>query len=415
MRKKIIASDIKFPDGFLWGTATSAHQVEGNNVHSDWWRWEKIKNLPESGMACDQHHLFRKDFRLAKEILNNNAHRLSIEWARIEPNEGEFDEKEILHYREVLSELKSLGFKTMVTLHHATNPMWFSKKGGWEKRENLTFFKKYVALCVGNFGDLIDYWIIINEPNIYVPTSYLSGISPPGKRSFILALRAYLNLAKAHKKAYQIIHRKNPQAWVSSSIQMFDFKAKRLVDKAVVLLSAWIMNFSFLYLTRGYHDFIALNYYAAHLTVWKDLFLKRKLTFSQIKRAYYRKQLDLGWPFYPEGIFDICKIAWEKYKLPIIITENGLADLDDSDRPAFIVDHLTWLNQAMKDGVDVRGYFYWSIMDTVEWGSGTSVKQGLFETNFKTFERIPRKSAYLYGEICKTNSIPRHLALLSRT
>jgi beta-glucosidase len=399
----------RFPDNFLWGTAIAAHQVEGNNKYSDFWHWEKSKkSYPNSDLACNHYELYKKDFDLAKSVLHNNSIRISLEWARLEPEEGKFDKKEAKHYQDVLAYLKTIGLKSCVTLHHFTNPFWFAKRGGWQKRGNLKYFLRYAKFCVDNFGDLIDYWIIINEPNVYISNAFLLGIWSPGKKDPLAALKVYLNMARAHSKTYKIIHSSFPQAKVSSSIAMVCFKSLDLLGKPLVPLFSWFGNKSFLFLTRGAHDFIGINYYSIHIVKFADFRLK-DVNRSALEKAVFRKSSDLGWPFYPQGIYEVCKSTWNKYKLPIIITENGVADKADKDRPGFIVDHLSWLLTAIKEGVEILGYFHWTLMDNIEWHLGKKAKFGLFETNFKTLARIPRKSALLYGQICKNNSLKEDL------
>jgi beta-glucosidase len=394
-----------FPKEFLWGTATAAHQVEGNNSNSDWWHWEKRrKTVPNSNLACDHYHLYKEDFGLAKEILHNNAHRLSVEWARIEPKEGCFNEKELLHYKKVLGELKRLGLKTMVTLHHFTNPLWFARKDGWEKKENLKYFERYVSFCTKEFGNLVDYWIVINEPNVYTTMSYIRGFWPPEKKNLFIALKVFLNLASAHERAYQIIHRANPASQVASSINMTYFKTEPFFEKSIIKIIEIIANYSFILLSPQSWDFIGINYYFLHQFDLNKISLIKKIKRTDFLKLIEGERDDLGRPVYPQGIYEIVKKAWSRFKIPIIITENGIADEKDSKRSRFIVDHLTWLNQAIKEGVDVRGYFYWSLMDNIEWSLGKKAKFGLFETDYKTLKRIPRKSAFLYGKICQNNT-----------
>ncbi len=271
MEKRIF----KFPDNFLWGTATAGHQVEGNNKYSDWWHWEKSQpGIEKSGIACDHYHRYKEDFRLAKNVLYNNAHRLSIEWARIEPKEGKINPRAILHYKNVLTELKSLGLTSMVTLHHFVNPLWFSEKGGWKNKKNIYFFEKYVWTVVDSLGSLIDYWIVINEPSVYTIMSYIQGIWTPQKRSLKDGISVYSNLATAHSKAYKIIHTKFPQAQVSSSLHSLAYKKKGVIGRLLEPISKYISNYSFLKLTRNCHDFVGINYYGLHVSSWRDFFIK---------------------------------------------------------------------------------------------------------------------------------------------
>lgn len=395
----------RFPAGFLWGTATAAHQVEGNNKHNDWWHWEKSnKKIEDSGVACDHYHLYKEDFKIAKTVLNNNSHRISIEWARIEPRQGDYDQKEIDHYKKVLRQLNKSGLKSIVTLNHFTNPQWFAEKGGWTNSDNIKYFESFVKLCVENFGDFIDYWIVINEPNVYTFMSYLQGYWPPQKKSFLLAAKTYNNLAKAHRSAYKIIHKYIPEAKVSSAINMIYFKYQNFIGKIFSGFSSLACNWLFINLTKNHHDFIGLNYYMMHMSGIKDLLLKNK-KIRRMKDLIEGKRNDLGWPIYPEGIYEITQKITKKYNLPILITENGIADEKDDKRGRFLIDHLSWVAQSIKDGAQIIGYTHWTLMDNFEWRFGRSAKFGLFKTDYKTLKRIPRPSAFVYSKIAKENSV----------
>ena len=194
-------NEFEFPNEFIWGTATSAHQVEGNNKNSDWWEWENkdtknysIKPQP-STVACDSYNRYKEDFDLAKS-LNTNAIRISIEWARIEPENGVFDEKEIIHYKKVLKYAKSIGLKTYVTLHHFTNPIWFTKLGGWTNGKSNQYFARYCKKCAVEFDEYIDTYLTINEPQVYTLMSYFLGVWPPNKKNYWYSLTVQLNFIK---------------------------------------------------------------------------------------------------------------------------------------------------------------------------------------------------------------------------
>jgi beta-glucosidase len=395
----------QFPKDFLWGTATAAHQVEGNNRHSDWWNWEvNNDNIPNSDIACDHYNLFKKDFDLIKDVLHNNAHRLSIEWARIEPSEGILDEKAISHYKEVFSELKKRGIKIMLTLDHFTHPLWFMKKGGWERRENIKYFKRFADLVIKEYRDDIDYWCIINEANVYSACSYIKGFWTPQKKNFFTALKVYRNLARAHKIIYKLIHKEIPNSIVGSAINMTYFKGSNFFERILARIGEFIVNDSFIYLSK-YHDFIGINSYFFKPAKFSDLPLIKRFKRKQARSIVEGQKSDLGWVIYPQGIYHSCIKTWKKFGKPIIITENGIADRNDSLRPKYLLDNLNWVLAAIKEGADVRGYFHWSLMDNVEWTFGKHIRFGLFETDYETMKRIPRKSALLYGYICQNNSL----------
>jgi beta-glucosidase len=200
---------LTFPKGFLWGTATAAHQVEGNNVHSDWWDFEqKGKTLSKetSGVAVDHYKRYEEDFDIAKS-LNQNAHRFSIEWSRIEPEEGRFQIDEINHYKDVIQALKNRGMRVLVTLMHFTLPLWVAKKGGWSNKKTIKYFTRYIEQILPFFGEDVDFWITINEPIIYSLNAYLKGTFPPGTKNILSFLKIESNLALAHREAFFTIHK----------------------------------------------------------------------------------------------------------------------------------------------------------------------------------------------------------------
>ena len=194
-------TDLRFPKGFLWGCATAAHQVEGNNTNNNWWQWEQegghIKGGDVSGIACDHYNRFDSDFALAQE-LGHNAHRLSVEWSRIEPEEGRWDMKEVAHYRQVMESLHRHGLTPMVTLHHFTNPIWFERQGGWINPRSVELIARYSGFIAKELGDLVPFWSPINEPMVIVIGSYLFGVDPPGQQDWGAAMTASRHLLQAH-------------------------------------------------------------------------------------------------------------------------------------------------------------------------------------------------------------------------
>lgn len=404
---------LKFPQGFLWGAATSAHQVEGNNYNSDWWEWEQKTQPPsnQSGIACDQYNRYEEDFDLAKSF-NHNAHRLSIEWSRIEPREGEFDPAEIEHYRKVLQSLKDRGFTVMLTLHHFTNPLWLTKKGGWEKGQTIKYFNRYVEKVAGEYKDLVDLWITINEPSIYAFGCYLSGKWPPQEKSRWKAFWVLRNMAQAHKQAYNTIHSKIPNAKVGVAHNIISFDAFHH-HSVREMLAQWAYDFlenHFFYKLTGikHHDFLGINYYFNRYISFNGEARLPNLVDVEITK---KDVSDLGWEIYPEGIFDVL-MDLSDYHLPIFITENGLASTNDDRRARFLISYLKEIYHAIQTGVDVRGYFHWSLLDNFEWADGFTPRFGLIEVDYQTLERTPRPSAQIYAEIIQHNGIPHHLMRL---
>jgi beta-glucosidase len=410
--------NLKFPKNFLWGAATSAHQVEGE-TNNDWTAWEKDsaqrlakeagkkwekwqqEKFPEmfeaknyiSGRACDHYNRFEEDFDLAKAG-GHNAHRFSIEWSRIEPEEGKFDEKEIEHYRKVILALRERGLEPFVTLWHWTNPLWIERVGGPANKKFAEYFVRYAKLMGERFGDIVKFWVTINEPMSVIPNCYLKGIWPPQTRNPFIALRAYKILAQAHKQAYDVLHEVNSgfQVGFANIMGYFEPANKNsYLDKLVVRIANYFSNKRFFNLTGGKNDFLALQYYFHY-----------KLSFFGGKKNENREVNDLGWEIYQEGLYHLIMFL-KQYNLPIYITENGLADADDSKREQLIRDGLFWINKSIQEGADVRGFFYWSLLDNFEWDKGFWPRFGLIEMDYGTLERKPRKSYYAYGDIIKEN------------
>lgn len=412
--------ELKFPEGFLWGASTSAHQVEGG-TKNQWTEWEKenAKRLAEeaktywqpwqqerfpemfesrnyvSGSACDHYNRYAEDFDIAKN-LNNNAHRFGIEWSRIEPEEGKFDEKEVEHYRQVIHALKERGMEPFVCLWHWTNPVWLEEKGGCESSEFPKYFARYAKLMAEKLGDGVGFWLTINEPMSVIANCYMQGNWPPQKKNPISAYRALKILSRAHKEAYKEIHAVNDGAKVGFAhiCMYFDPRNKKsLLDKLAVKVAEYFSNKKFINLTRGHNDFLALQYY----------FHNRISFFGGIDNRN-ESVTDLGWEIYQEGIYHLLK--WmNSYGLPIYVTENGLADRDDKKRMAFIEDGLKWIHRAIEEGVPVKGYFHWSLLDNFEWDKGFWPRFGLVEIDYATMGRKVRKSALEYAEICRKNGL----------
>lgn len=415
-----MSDKLQFPKGFLWGAATSAHQVEGD-THNNWSVWEKenaerlakeakekwsytqMEQFPEmlqaenyiSGRACDHFNRFEEDFELAKS-LGHNAHRFSIEWSRIETEEGNFNEQAIEHYREVVLSLKSKGLEPFVTLWHWTNPVWLEKKGGCECKDFPLYFARFAKIMSASLKDEVKFWVTLNEPTSVIANSYMQGNWPPQKKSVWAALKVYNVLAEAHSKAFDTIHKMQPDAQVGfANIMTFfePFNPNSFWDKLALRVGEYFSNQKFLNLTKGKHDFLALQYY-----------FHKKIQFPFTTKNDNAVVSDMGWEIYPEGLYRLLK--WlSNYNLPIYITENGLADAKDTRREQFIKASLSWVHQAIQEGADVRGYFYWSLLDNFEWDKGYWPRFGLIEVDFETQKRFVRPSAHVYAKICQANEL----------
>ncbi len=424
-------TEFQFPSGFLWGSATSAHQVEGNNSNNDWWAWEQAGRVKEpSGRACEQYQRFEGDFDLAKE-LHHNAHRFSIEWSRIEPRFGERDEAAIAHYRQLVAALRARGLEPIVTLHHFTNPQWLLAKGGWASPKVVDLFARYTRWMVEALGE-VRYWLTINEPLVYANMHYLDGTGPPGARNVGQGFLVIEHLARAHAAAYRVIH---DHARASGREVMVSFahhtqpflpcKPWWIGDRLIAEETQRVYNHRMLEtLTDGSLrlpgrpiariqeaantlDFLGFNYYGR-------IFLHLGFSgFSQWLGArcstrHHREVIErnaLDWDVYPPGIYDV--LHWAKpYRRPVLITENGICTHDDTQRERFITRHVQWVARAVQEGLHVIGYLYWSLLDNFEWAEGYGPRFGLIEMDYKTQQRTIRPSARRFAEICRINRVP---------
>lgn len=404
---------MQFPKGFLWGAATASYQVEGGIENTDWAKAAHEKRVPICGDACDHYHRYEADFDIAMS-LGHNAHRFSVEWARIEPEEGKFNEEAILHYRKVLTALHVRELKPYITLWHFTLPLWFSERGGFECPNSPEIFARYCAYVVTRLSDVCCCFSTMNEPNVFGSNGWLRGSWPPfkrftltdmvsitnsgrtfeshtskGVRPLFLYLRVMKNLARAHNIAYDAIKREVPTADVSVVKHVIFFHANW---NPFNMFKAWIANHFWTHIFMGrVHkkcDSIGLNYY----------FHKK---FGDT-RTY--KKTDMDWDIYPEGIENALMMLW-KYKKPLYVSEAGLADVRDVHRAEYITEQVRATWRAMKRGADVRAHMYWSLLDNYEWALGFEKRFGLVEVDFKTQKRTIRPSAYIYKSICEKNAV----------
>src|SRR3989338_2427702 len=302
----------KFPHGFFWGAATSAYQVEGNNLNSDWWEWEKRAGKEPSASACRSYELYKQDFDLAKE-LNHNAHRLSIEWSRIEPQPGEFSLKELGHYKDVILALKERGLEPIVTLHHFTNPLWLAKAGGWQNKKAPAYFLNFIQKAVDFLCADVRFWVTINEPMVYVYHAYILGQWPPQEKSVLKGKIVTDNMVSAHIKAYKAIHaiykeRNLGSCFVSiaKNIQFFEPCVPTIWNKFSAYLRDRYYNFDFIrrILRHKSLDYIGVNYYSRSVVELKKLGIGNFFTDTcQTKEHNSLKKNSIGWDIYPQGLY----------------------------------------------------------------------------------------------------------------
>lgn len=390
----------EFPEGFLWGASTSAHQVEGGNTLNDWWRFEQQHRVPDSsGDACDQYNRYEQDFDLAVE-LGHTAHRLSVEWSRIEPRQGEFDVAAMDHYERVLVALRSRGLRTFLTLHHFTNPVWFADAGGWTWQRAPEMFSRYAARVAERLAPYVDFWMTINEPTSITFNGYLFGAWPPAHRADLSgAYRQLDTMADAHLLAVQAIRSHAPGAQIGFANILMNWRPDNPRSRWQERVRAFMDDFSnhrFCDAVAGSLDFIGVQYYHTLRVGWRP--------YGPGHIAGVPKT-DIGWDVVPDGLAAVVTDCWRRYRLPIYVTENGLADASDSMRCAFIEDHLRALHTAIADGADVRGYLHWSLLDNYEWAFGYPPRFGLVAVDYESQARVPRPSAYLYRDIIRSNRV----------
>ena len=400
---------IRFPKDFLWGAATAAYQVEGGNSHADWWRWEKEAGKENSGAACRHYDLYELDFELVRG-LHHNAHRLSVEWSRIEPEEGEFSEAAIQHYIDVALALRARNIEPIVTLHHFTNPLWFADRGGWTDKRSVDRFLRYAERVVRALAKHVRYWITLNEPTIYFTHAYMLGVWPPQGTSIWKGMAVKNHMAAAHIRAYRMIHKvykekalPDPSVSISQHMQAFVPCTPDLKNKFAAFLRHKWFNLGLIdtFARHKVLDFIGINYYSRQLVELESWGLRSLATDVCKSNHHPVKKNSLGWDIYPEGLFDLL-VKLKKYNLPVMITENGICTSDDNLRWEFIAGHVRAVHRAMEQGVPVTGYLYWSLLDNFEWDKGFGPRFGLIHMDYATQQRTVRESAVKFSRVCQT-------------
>ena len=425
--------DISFPKSFIWGTATAAHQVEGN-CHNNWSEFEKghkeddtpnIKDFQLSGDACDHWNRYKQDIQLINN-LGVTHYRFSVEWSKIEPKKGQLNQDAINHYSEVIDELILNGITPVITLHHFTHPIWFEDRGAFQKKENIQYFVSFSKTIFNLYSNRVRCWCTINEPGVFAVQGYFAGIFPPGKKNPKMTGKVLKNLLESHVQIYRGLKKqkngKESKIGIVKNINQFDPWRRYLIfDWLFVLALNHVFNWSTIkFFKTGIlkiripgliwetHrnpkavdslDFFGLNYYSHNHIKFNPL----KPQFSELK--YYKDDMmtDMPYTIYPEGIYRAIKFVSQLNK-PIIITENGVADKDDLFRSTYINRYIYAMKIAMSEGYDVIGYYYWSLMDNFEWAFGFDMKFGLYEVDFKTQKRKLREGSKSYIEIVNKNN-----------
>jgi beta-glucosidase len=422
----MVQATYHFSRGFLWGTATAAHQVEGNNTNNQWWMWEQNGHTQgTSGLAADWWGgRWKEDFDRAAEG-GQNAHRMSVEWSRIQPTPDTWDEDALDRYRTMLRGLRERGMTPMVTLHHYSDPLWLFEMDGWEREKVVMLFEKFVRKTVEALKEYCTLWCTINEPNLYALSGYITGDYPARHRGIKFAMRVMVHLMRGHAAAYRAIHQIQPEARVGYALHYRPMVAKRTwnpLDQLARKIRSESINVAFpsgistgvmrtpfgkfaVPEAKGTQDYFGLNYYSID-TVRFDLRKPNELFIH----SEYPEDADTSDNRFiantPKGLFESIKWVVRTYpNLPIIIAENGVNDSNDRLRPRYLAQHIHQMWRAVNFNWPVKGYFHWTLVDNFEWERGWTQQFGLWGLDRETQKRIKRLSVDLYAEICKENGL----------
>lgn len=420
----------KLPRSLKLGSATSAVQIEGDIYYSNWLRWSEHHYIFD-GSTCakgaNHYNHLEEDIELLKN-LGHECYRMSVEWSRIEPKEGYFDAKALRHYRREVELLIQSGIEPMITLHHFSDPIWFEDLGGWQVASNKHYYLRFVEKVIHVLGDLVEYWITFNEPNVYFQGSCIDGTFPPGEKGIDNYFRGSLVMIESHVLAYKLMHqyykesiKKPVKVGVAHHLAYFtlDKKPHWWETIAIKFLNRYFHDFYLEGMTYGnilapfhiprlkkghYSDFIGINYYARHIVRATPHIETLYTMIEPMKGGFYN---DLGWEIYPEGLYYFGKIIYKHYGLPILITENGTPDSEDDFRADYIRDHLYQVYRLINEGVPITHYYHWSLLDNFEWADGLTPRFGLVEVDYETEKRTVRPSAFLYKDIIESRSVRR--------
>ena len=431
--KKINLNQFSFPSSFKWGTATAAHQIEGNCINN-WSEFENqinssgipnIKDGQKSGIACDSWNRLEEDIENIKK-LGVSYYRFSIEWSKIEPEQNKYDTKVLNHYNEFINILIDNNITPVLTLYHFTHPIWFDKLRGFEKEENIKYFISFCIKVFNKYSNKVKYWCTINEPAVLAAQGYFNGIFPPGIKKPQLSAEVLKNLLETHVRVFHTLkHLDNGnkvKIGLVKNINQFDpWNRWNILDWIIsYYVNSFFNNSSIIFFKTGifsvnipgllsiYHknkqainsnDFIGLNYYS-HNHVKFKLSIKEPFI---IKYKSNEIMTDMPYTIYGEGLYRAIK-SISKLNLPIIITENGIADKKDDKRELYINRYLYAVYKSIKEGYNVTGYFYWSLMDNFEWAFGYDMKFGLYSVDFKTLKRSLRQGSNAFIKLVKNKS-----------
>ncbi len=390
-----------FPEGFRWGTATAAHQVEGNNTNHDWWDFEHTPGSgcrEPSGDACDQYHRFAEDIELVAR-LGLHSYRFSLEWSRIEPAEGEFSRAALDHYRRVCASCLEQGVEPVVTFHHFTTPRWMAATGGWAEPSAVDRFGRFCEVSGGYLADLIGRACTLNEPNIVALMGYSWGVFPPGEKDEGRYHAVQDIMRDAHRRGYDVLKEQLGDTPVGLTLAMNDTQAVPADDPAAVTARdrARADHEDHYLAACGGDDFIGVQCYTrlrvgpSGVLPWEDGV----------------EVLPMGYEYYPQALGGAVRHAWEATGgTPVLVTENGIGTDDDDQRIAYLSTALSSLLDAVDAGVDVQGYTVWSLLDNFEWAMGYDARFGIVDVDRGTQMRTPKPSAWWLSDVVRENALP---------
>ena len=383
-----------FPEGFIWGTATAAHQVEGGNWNNDWWAWEHAPGTPcaePSGDACDHLHRYPGDLALLA-ALGFASYRFSVEWSRVEPEAGEFSTAALGHYDRMVDECLGLGMEPVVTLHHFTNPRWVAGMGGWAEPDTAGRFGSFAGTVARRLGDRVSRFCTINEPNIVATIGYLAGIFPPGDQDPGRRDLAVRVLAAGHRQAVAAVRSASP-ARVGLTLALPEWVAVDGGDEVLEAMRA--PDEDPFFAATGGDDFIGVQTYTRNRVGPSGLLGPEQGVPTTL----------MGYEFWPEALEAAIRRAHTVTSLPVLVTENGIAAADDTQRIEYVRRALEGVLRCLADGVPVQGYTYWSAFDNFEWALGYGPTFGLIAVDRATQERTVKPSARWLGEVARRNSL----------
>ena len=423
-------TELTFPPDFLWGAATAGHQVEGGNTNSDWWEWENRAGAPvaePSGAACEHFTRYADDVALLADA-GLNTYRYSIEWSRVEPVEGRFDQAALDHYRAMTQVVVDAGVTPMVTLNHFTVPQWFAAKGGWTAPDAAACFGRYCEQVVRAIGPLVQWWCTLNEPGNVAVGGYLGALGwPPGTQRYDDWKRAARGLTEAHTRGLAVVKSLHPEARVGATHGMIEWlpspAARPAVDQVRRLFEDAFLE------VCGNDDFLGVQSYTRIPVPLPRVLgpgvraamavpaVRERLLPVLIRQSTHEfgdapanndgvRRTEMGYEFWPEAIAATLRRAAELHPgKDLVVTEHGIATSDDAERIEFVTRGLAAVHELMTEGLPVRGYVHWSLLDNFEWTLGFRPKFGLIAVDRATQQRTVRPSARFLGDVARTATL----------